>query len=66
MIKIVTTYHIAMISSRFVMAELLYLIIFVIADIAFSVGQTFSGDLLSGAIITSTKLGIIEAQTEAN
>lgn len=40
----------------------LYFNILVTAEIAFSVGLIFSGDLDSGALITSTNLGNASAQ----
>lgn len=60
------TYHKWMSSSRFVSAELLYFNIFVIADIAFSVGFIFSGSRLLGVLIISTKTGTHWAQGTAN
>lgn len=48
------------------MAELLYLRIFAIAEMAFSVGFTFSGSRLCGALIMSTKRGILWAHGTAN
>lgn len=48
------------------MAELLYFKIFVIADIAFSVGFTFSGSRLPGAMINWLKSGTNWAHVRAN
>lgn len=55
--KIHEPHHKWISSSRFVSAELLYFNIFVIADIAFSVGFIFSGSRLLGVLIISTKTG---------
>uniref|UniRef100_A0A2M3ZLM0 Secreted peptide n=1 Tax=Anopheles braziliensis TaxID=58242 RepID=A0A2M3ZLM0_9DIPT len=55
-----------MISSGFVMALLLYFSIFVMAEMAFSVGFTFSGSRLSGAMMTSISNGIAWAQAREN
>lgn len=54
------------ISSRFETFVELYFKIFVTAEMAFSVGLTFSGSLLPGAIINSIKFGITWAHTGAN
>lgn len=55
-----------MISSILGSAELLYFKIFVMAEIAFSVGFTFSGSRLLGACTTSIKRGMVCAQVKAN
>lgn len=55
-----------MTSSRFGIAVLLYLMILVTADMAFSVGLTFSGSRLLSAEITSTKREIYWAHVMAN
>ncbi len=55
-----------MISWMLGMAELLYFKIFVMAEIAFSVGFTFSGSRLFGAWTTSTRRGMVWAQVKAN
>lgn len=62
----VGTHHKWISSSTLVMAELLYLRIFAIAEMAFSVGFTFSGSRLCGALIISIKRGILCAHGTAN
>lgn len=47
-------------------AELLYFKIFVMAEIAFSVGFTHSGSRLFGAWTTSMRRGMVCAQVKAN